>query len=86
MKNTGTHLVAVFVKKDEVIYFDSFGVGYIPREIKKFIKNKSIKTSLFRIQDYNSAMCGYFRILFISFMCKGKTLNDFTNLFSPNDF
>ena len=29
-------------------------------------------------------MCGYFCILFIEFMLKGKTLNDFTNLFSPN--
>ena len=25
-KNTGTHWVVIFVKKDEVIYFDSFGV------------------------------------------------------------
>ena len=32
-KNTGTHWVVIFVKKDEVIYFDSFGVEYIPKEI-----------------------------------------------------
>ena len=31
-------------------------------------------------------MCGYFCILFIKFMLKGKTFTDFTNLFSPNDF
>ena len=31
-------------------------------------------------------MCGYFCILFIEFMFKGKTFNDFTKLFSPNDF
>ena len=31
-------------------------------------------------------MCGCFCILFIEFMLKGKTLNVFTNLFSPNDF
>ena len=30
-------------------------------------------------------MCGYFCILFVEFVFKGKTLNDFTNLFSPND-
>ena len=30
-------------------------------------------------------MCGYFCILFIDFMLKGKTLNDFTNSFSPYD-
>ena len=32
-KNTGTHWVVIFVKKDEVIYFDSFGVEHIPKEI-----------------------------------------------------
>ena len=31
-------------------------------------------------------MCGYFRIRFIGFTLKGKTLPDFTNLFSPNKF
>ena len=31
-------------------------------------------------------MCGYFYILFLDFMLRGKTLNDFTNLFSPYDF
>ena len=31
-------------------------------------------------------MCGYLCILFIDFMFKGKTLNDFTDLFSPYDF
>ena len=31
-------------------------------------------------------MCGYDCIGFISFMLAGKTLTDFMNLFSPNDF
>ena len=31
-------------------------------------------------------MCGYFCIRFIDFMLAGKTLTDFTNLFSPNNF
>ena len=48
------------MKKDEVIYFDSFGVEYIPKEIMERIKNKNIKTIIFRIQDNNSVMCGYF--------------------------
>ena len=29
-------------------------------------------------------MCGYFCIGFINFMLKGKSLLDYTNLFSPN--
>ena len=31
-------------------------------------------------------MCGYFCIGFIDFMSKGKSLTDYTNLFSPKDF
>ena len=43
-------------------------------------------TNIFRVQAYNSIMCGYFCIAFIDFMFKGKSLMDYTNLFSPNDF
>ena len=31
-------------------------------------------------------MCGYFRIGFIDFMLKGKSLSEYANLFSPNDY
>ena len=85
-KNAGTHCIALFVKTNEVIYFDSFGIGHIPKEINKIIGNKKIKANIFRIQAYDSVMCGYFCIEFINYMLKGKTLLDYTNLFSPNDF
>ena len=85
-ENTGTHWVSLFVKANKVIYFDSFGVEHIPKEINKFIGNKKIKANIFRIQAYDSIMCGYFCIEFINHMLKGKTLSDYTNLFSRNDF
>ena len=81
----GTHWVALYVNNN-VTYFDSFGVEHIPKEIKAFINNKNIKTNIFRIQAYDSIMCGYFCIGFIDFMLAGKTLTEFTNLFSPNNF
>ena len=31
-------------------------------------------------------MCGYCYVGFIDFMLTGKTLTEFTNLFSPNNF
>ena len=31
-------------------------------------------------------MCEYFYIGFIDFVLKGKSLLDYTNLFSPNDY
>ena len=84
-KNTGTHWVSLFVKANKVIYFDSFGIEQIPKEINKFFNN-NIESNIFRIQAYDSIMCGYFCIEFINYMLKGKTLLDYTNLFSPNDF
>ena len=68
-----------------VIYFDSFGVEHIPKEIRKFFRNKNIITNIYRIQAYDSIMYGYFYIGFINFMLKGKSLLEYTNLFSPNE-
>ena len=91
----GTHWIALYVqsasvydtyvKTKEIIYFDSFGVEHIPKEIKKFIGSKNIKSNIFRLQAYGSIMCGYFCIEFISYMFGGKSLIDFTSLFSPHD-
>ena len=73
-------------KLTKFYYFDSFGIEHIPEEINKFIGNKEIKASTFRIQAYDSIMCGYFCIECINYMLKGKKLLDYTNLFSPNNF
>ena len=85
-KDTGTHWIALFCNRNEIVYFDSFGVEHVPEEIKEFIGNKNIKANIFRVQANNSVMCGYFCIGFIDFMLAGKKLTDFTSLFSPNDF
>ena len=82
----GTHLVALYVNNKIVTYFDSFGVERIPKEIMKFINRKKIITNIYRIQAYDSIMCDYFCIGFINFMFNGKSLTDYTNLFSPNNF
>ena len=84
-ENTGTHWIALFVKPKYTVYFDSFGIEHISKEINKFICN-DIKSNKFRIQAYDSIICGYYCIEFINYMLKGKTLLDYANLFSPNDF
>ena len=76
----GTHWIALYIRNN-CIYFDSFGVEHIPNEIKTFIGSKDIISNIFRL-----IMCGYFCIAFIDFMLVGKTLLQFTNLFSPQDF
>ena len=81
-----THWVALYAHNNDVTYFDSFGVEHIPKEIKAFIKNKNITTNIFRLQAYDSIMCGYFCTGFIDFILARKTITEFTNLFSPNNF
>ena len=84
--DVGTHWIALFYNRNEIVYLDSFGVEHVPEETKEFVGNKKIKANIFRVQANDSAMCGYFCIGFIDFMLAGKKLTDYTNLFSPDDF
>ena len=44
------------------------------------------QTFIYLIEAYDSIMCGYFYIGCINFMLKGKSLLEYTNLFSPNEY
>ena len=84
--DVGTRQISWQEEDNEIIYFDSSAVEHVPKEIEKFIGHKNIKIDISRIQANNSIMCGYFCIGFIDFMLVGKTLIDYTSLFSPYDF
>ena len=49
-KSIGTHRITLYVNGNNIIYFDSFGVEHIPKEIQKFIRSKNIITNIYRIQ------------------------------------
>ena len=51
--DVGTHWVALFCKRSEIVYFDSFGIEYVPEEVKGFIENKNIKANIFRVEANN---------------------------------
>ena len=61
----------MYLNTKNVTYFDSFGVEHIPKETRKFIENNTL---------------GYFCIGFIDFILKGKSLLQYTNLFSSNEY
>ena len=42
--------------------------------------------NIFRVQDDDSMMRGFYVIAQIEYMLTGKTVLDHTNLFSPNDY
>ena len=78
--DVGTHWVVLFCNRNEIVYFDSFGVEYVPEEIKEFAGNKHIKANIFRVEANDSVMCGYFCIGFINFMSAGRKLTDYTSI------
>ena len=85
-KSIGTHWINLHVNHTNGIYFDSFRIEHIPKEIKKFVGNENIITNIYRVQACNSIMYGYFCLGFIDFMLKDKSLLDDTNLFSHKEY
>ena len=39
--DAGTHWIALFCNRNEIIYFDSFGAEHVPEDSKKFVGNKT---------------------------------------------
>ena len=68
-----------------MIHLDEFQLILLESNIfqknRKIIGSKNITTNIYRIQAYDSIMCGFFCIGFIDFM-----LLAYTNLFSHNLF
>ena len=85
-ESIGNQRNTLYANAKNVTYFDSFGVEHIPKEVRKFIGNKNIIRSIYTIQTEDSLMCEYFCIRFIDFMLKGKSLLEYTNLFSRNEY
>ena len=64
-KSRGTVWVSLFIEINTAVYFDSFEIEYIPQEILKKNKGKSIPHNIFRIQDDDFIKCGFYCITFI---------------------
>ena len=82
----GTHWVSLFIDKNLAVYSDSFEIEYIPQKILNKIKDKSITHNIFRIRDNESVMCGFYYIAFMEYRFAGKTLLEYTDLFSVSDY
>ena len=84
-KSKRTHWVTLFIDRNTSVYFDYFGIEYIPQEVLSKIKDKWITNNIFRIQADDSMMCGFYCITVTEVTIAGKTLLDYTNLFFRND-
>ena len=45
--DVGTHWIALYCNRSEIVYFHSFGVEHVPEEIKESVRNKNIKVNIF---------------------------------------
>ena len=61
------------------------GLKIFQKKLKNLIESNII-INVYRIQAFDSIMCGYSCIGFIDFMLKSESLLEHTNLFSPNDY
>ena len=82
-----THWISLFIDINAAVSFDFFQIEYIPQEVLCKINEKPITHNIFRIQSNDSIMCRFSCYRFYgTYMIVGKTLFDYTNLFSPNDY
>ena len=77
--------MSLFIDKNTAVFFDSFGVKYIPEQVLSKMKDKVIAHNIFRIRDDDSIICGFYCIAFIGYILVGKMLLDDTKLFFRND-
>ena len=79
-KSKRTHWSSIIIGRNTALQFDSFRIEYIPKDVLNKFKDKSITHNIFRIQSD----CELYCIAFIKYMIEGRTLLDYTNLFSLN--
>ena len=81
-----THWVSFLIDRNAAVYFDSYRTEYIPQEVLNKIRDKSITYNMFKIQDNEFVMRGFYCIAFIECRLARKTLLDYTNFFCPNNY
>ena len=48
--DVGTHWIALFCNRNEIVYFNSFRIEHVPEEIKEFVRSKNITANIFLVQ------------------------------------
>jgi Ulp1 family protease len=88
--NPGTHWISLIIdnSKNDICYFDSFGVLPL-REVYELFLKDVITFSKIQIQDINSTNCEWYCLAFIYYMNNNNNKNkydDFLKMFDRKDF
>jgi len=85
----GSHFVAIYASKTELLYFDSYGKNITNKDIKEFI-NKNIKyrkliVNRKCIQSCSSIFCGFYCLGFLLSQKLNIPLRSFISFFDLNN-
>lgn len=82
-KDPGSHFVLMYVKHQNIYYFDSYGFGPLHQEILDFKKKQkcSLSFNVQQIQSENSYFCGLFCFGFLLAKDRKISTSDFLKLF-----
>lgn len=69
----GTHWVCVYSEKNNVVYFDAFGV-VAPIEVEEFIGHNGYLYNRYHIQNLHGGGCGSYCIEMIEYMATHKKI------------
>ena len=56
------------------------------KKLESYLENKDTAANSYRIQAYDSIMCGYFCIEYIDLILNSKRLLEYTNIFSSDEY
>ena len=83
----GEHWLALILKDDRCLFFDSFGVPLLDETLIEYLSSyyDSVTYSNVAVQDFRSEKCGEFCILFIKNVKDRKTFRNFLSKFNTID-
>ena len=79
----GTHFIAIYIFRNKILYFDSFGIPLISNSVKEYLKKYDKKVFYFKyqVQHFFSTHCGFYCISIILWVENGVSDTLYFKLF-----
>lgn len=87
----GSHWFGVYTEKNKCEVMDSYGLPltwYARSDLVPWIFERweDVRSSAKILQEKKSKSCGQYVLIYLKMRCRGKSMNDFTDLFNERDY
>ena len=87
----GSHWFAMYTENNKCEVMDSYGLPlswYSRSDAIDWIFDhfESINSNAKTLQEMNSQSCGQYALMYLKYRCRGKSMEDFVELFKKNDY